>query len=268
MTQPSNLKGVYRATKKDGSVYYRASLTFRGKHISLGSFDSPFQAHQAYLEGIGLLNSPKAFGIADYYFPLALSFEKWVSLINFRDNGIYFGTPIYVFSKYFEYYLSEDFVLKFDIDDLFYYSSHKIMQRNGHLFVVDYGMQVNIMNRYGIKNYARLNVDYRFINGDTTDFRYENIQILNSYHGVTPLLKNGKKLYKCMIHINGNFVVGSYPTALEAAVAYNKAIDILKRNGVVKNFTPNYIEELSPAAYAKLYHELKISEKVRLYFSP
>ena len=44
--------------------------------------------------------------------------------------------------------------LKFDIDDLFYYSSHKILKRQGHLYVNDYGMQITILNRYGIKNYG------------------------------------------------------------------------------------------------------------------
>lgn len=268
MTQPQNLKGVYKTNKKDGSVYYRASLTFRQKHISLGSFDSPFQAHQAYLEGSRLLSDLTGQKISDYQSHFALSFEKWVSLVNFRDNGIYFGTPIYVLPKYFHYYLSPDFVLKFDTDDLFYYSSHKIMQRNGHLFVADYGMQVNIMNRYGIKNYARKNVDYSFINGDDTDFRYENIHILNTYHGVTAVQKNRETHYKCTIHIHGNFVVGYYPSALEAAVAYNKAIDLLKKKGVNKQFTPNYIEDISPAVYAQIYHGLKISEKIIHYFSP
>lgn len=83
-------------------------------------------------------------------------------LINFRDNGIYFGTPIYARSKFFYYYLSPTDVLKFDIDDLFYYSSRKIMKRNGHLFVADYGMQVNILNRYGIRNFAVAGKDYLF----------------------------------------------------------------------------------------------------------
>ena len=31
--------GVYPACKKNGSIYYRASLTYRSKHISLGSAD-------------------------------------------------------------------------------------------------------------------------------------------------------------------------------------------------------------------------------------
>ena len=41
-------KGVFRAGKKDGTVYYRASLTKNGKHISLGSFPDALQAHRAY----------------------------------------------------------------------------------------------------------------------------------------------------------------------------------------------------------------------------
>ena len=84
-------------------------------------------------------------------------------LINFRDNGIYFGTPIYARPKFFYYYLSPVDVLKFDIDDLFYYSSRKIMKRGEHLFVADYGMQVNILNRYGIRSFAVAGKDYLFL---------------------------------------------------------------------------------------------------------
>ena len=32
-------KGVF-AAQKDGSIYYRSSLTYKQKHISLGSFSS------------------------------------------------------------------------------------------------------------------------------------------------------------------------------------------------------------------------------------
>ena len=41
-------KGVFRAVKKDGTVYYRASLTRHGKHISLGSYAVAEDAHKAY----------------------------------------------------------------------------------------------------------------------------------------------------------------------------------------------------------------------------
>lgn len=188
-----NLPGVYTAQKKDGTLYYRASFTYKNKHISLGSFPEERQAHEAYCEALSLIEAP--FTDIDH-FPKKghLSFEKWVSIINFRDNGLYFSTPIYVYPKYFYYYLSRQIRLTFDIDDLFFYSSHKIMQRKGHLFVADYGMQLNIVNRYGIKNYAVLGKDYRFINGDCHDFRYENIEILNVYQGVSQVTHRGKKI--------------------------------------------------------------------------
>lgn len=74
--------------------------------------------------------------------------------MNFRDNGVYIKTPIYLRRNYFEYFLSPTLILKFDIDDLFYYSSHRIQKRGGHLFVSDYGMQYNILSRYGIKSHG------------------------------------------------------------------------------------------------------------------
>lgn len=263
-SQNKHYPGVFPATKKSGEVYFRASLTYRRKHISLGSYATPKEAHNAYLEGMKLLSDGNI-GLQQYSKSSPLTFEKWVCLINFRDNGIYFGNPIYVGQKLFYYYMSPTHILKFDMDDLFYYSSHKIMQRGNHYFVADYGMQVNISSRYGIKNYAVPGVDFHFINGDSTDFRRENLEIWNVYHGVRCVQKNGQHIYTARIHINGNYLVGKYATELEAAIAYNKAIDILKKNGVNKNYTANYIEGLSPRKYAEIYSELTISEKIINY---
>lgn len=259
-----NFPGVFTAQKKDGSIYYRSSITHKQKHISLGSYDSAVKAYAAYLEASSLL-SDSSLTLSEHGSKRALSFHKWVSLINFRDNQIYFSTPIYMYKNFFEYHLSQDTVLKFDFDDLFYYSSHKIMQRGRHFFVADYGMQVNIMNRYGIKNYAVPGRDYRFVNGDDLDFRYENIEILNIYHGVTRKETKKGTRYTAKIHINGNYTIGSYETDIEAAIAYNKAIDILKKAGLKKNFSPNYLENLSPSAYADIYSKLKISPKITGY---
>ena len=259
--QNTRLKGVFAAYKKDGSPYFRSSLTYKRKHISLGSFSTPESAHQAYLEGAGLLTDTSV-GLIQYHENSPLSFEKWVCLINFRDNGIYFGTPIYMGQKLFYYYLSPTKCLKFDLDDLFYYSSHKIMCRGRHYFVADYGMQVNLVSRYGIKNYAVEGRDYRFLNGDSTDFRRENLEIMNIYHGVRLIHKKGQYYYTVRIHINGNYSVGQYSTEEEAAIAYNKAIDILHRNGFRKNFTPNYIEGISPVRYADIYTGIKISPRI------
>ncbi|MBO4980330.1 MAG: hypothetical protein J6C84_00315 [Lachnospiraceae bacterium] len=253
--------GVFSAVKKSGEVYFRASLTYRRKHISLGSYPDAHRAHRAYLEGNRLLSDP-AVTLLSYRSSSPLPFEKWVCLINFRDNGIYLGNPIYVGQKQIFYYMTPSHVLKFDMDDLFYFSSHKIMRRGNHYFVADYGMQVNIASRYGIKNYAVPGVDFRFRNGDCTDFRRENLEIFNTYHGVRILQKNGQLHFAVRIHVRGNFLVGVYDTQLEAAIAYNKAVDCLLKNGVQKKYALNYIEGLSPSKYAEIYSGLTISEKI------
>ena len=126
-------------------------------------------------------------------------------------------------------------------------------------------MQINIMSRYGIKNYAVRDRDYRFVNGDEMDFRYENIEIFNSYHGVIRKETKNGTLYTARIHINGNYLIGTYHSDVEAAIAYNKAIDLLKKAGVRKNFSPNYLENLSPSSYADIYSKLHISKKITDY---
>lgn len=255
-----NLPGVYTATKKDGTTYYRASLTYRNKHISLGSYDTAVIANQAYLEGLELLTNV-LLTIDNYSSSKTLKFEKWVSLVNFRDNDLYLANPIYIRPKFFYYYLSPTDVYTFDTDDLFYYSSHKIMKRGGHLFVSDYGMQTNIQNRYGIKSYAVCGRDYNFINGNDHDWRYENIEIINRYNGVTKITKKNLPFYQAKIHINGNYLIGTYETEAEAAIAYNKAIDTLKKAGCNKNYTPNFLD-LSSSQYAVIYDAVPISKKL------
>ena len=262
-----NLPGTFTATKKDGTVYYRSSFTYKNKHISLGSFDSQQEAHNAYHEALRITEQTDI-SIINYSPKSPLSFEKWVILCNFRDNNIYFSTPIYVRKQFFSYYMDPHTELKFSIDDLFYYSSHKIMRRNGHYFVADYGMQVTILSRYGIKSYGVLGKDYNLINGDTHDFRLENIEILNSYHGVSHVTHRGKLMYQARIHIKGYYIIGYYNTALEAAIAYNKAIDILVSRGCKKQFKQNYTEGVSASVYADIYHNLKISSKITQYSCP
>lgn len=255
------LPGVYETKKKDGSVYYRASLTFQNKHISLGSYEQPEIAAQAYQEGQLLLATPKL-TISAYPVSSSLSFAKWVSLVNFRDNGMYIKTPIYLKKNFFLYFFSPDDYLTFDIDDLFYYSTHSISRRGGHLFVADYGMQVNILSRYGIRNYAVAGRDYYFINGDNKDFRYENIEIINRFHGVFQTEKEGSVVYETRIHGNGDWIVGRYQTETEAAIAYNKAASVLIAKGYQKAYPVNYIEELSASEYHRIYKHIPISTRI------
>ena len=256
------LPGVYPRTREDGkTVDYRASLTWRGKHIALGSYKKEEEAHGAYLFALSIIRS-STFKIQDYTPDVPLRFEKCVTLVNFRDNGLYITTPRDLRKKDFLYYLSPALVYRFDIDDLFYYSSHKIMRRGKHLFVSDYGSQINILNRYGIRSHAVEGRDYTFYNGDPTDLRYENIRILNRYHGVRQVAERGFIRYKAVINMHSNYIVGMYDTEEEAAIAYNKAADILNEKGVRQNFNKNFIEEMSPADYAEIYARTYISPKI------
>lgn len=258
------LPGVYEAKRKNNTIYYRSNITYKNKHISLGSYNTENDAHQAYRVAHSLLNGNSS--IEDsYYMTYALPFEKIVSLINFRDNNMYISTPIYLRKNYFSYYLSINNELKFDIDDLFYYSSHKIMQRQSHLFVNDYGMQITILSRFGIKAHAVLGRDYKFANDDPTDLRYSNVIVINQYYGVTKIVQNGKEKFRTKIHINGNYTVGTYSSEEYAAVAYNKAIDLARSHGIDKNYTENFIESMSAKEYAEVYSNIKISAKYLAY---
>ncbi|MBR6228153.1 MAG: hypothetical protein IKQ97_00270 [Eubacterium sp.] len=254
-------KGVYRARKKDGTEYFRASFTYRGKHISLGSFSDEDSAHQAYVEA-GRITRDDAIGVEDYREERPLSFSKWVVLINFRDNGMYVKTPIYLKEKFFYYYFAPEDYLVFDSDDLFYYSTHSIMRREGHLFVADFGMQVNIRSRYGIKNFAVEGRDYLFLNGNSSDYRSSNLRIINRYHGVQKKETGTRVFFETKIHINGDVLVGRYRTEPEAAVAYNKAVKLLAEKGWKKNYPVNYVEEMDEESYRKCLETVTISETV------
>ena len=83
------------------------------------------------------------------------------------------------------------------------------------------------------------------------------------YTGVQQIIKNGLTAYKVRIHINGDFVVGVYPTEKEAAIAYNKAVDLLHAKGLGKNYTTNYLEDTSSIEYASIYNSVKISNRLR-----
>lgn len=247
--------GVYKSKLKNGTEYYRASFTYKNRHISLGSFNNEVSANLAYREAKKLISGNDDFhSHSDYP---DIPFDKFISLINFRDNNLYIKNPIYMYKTFFNYFLSPDKVMTFDIDDLFYYSNHKIQTRGGRLFCADFGMQITLQSRYGIKNYAVKGRDYVFLNGDELDFRYENLKILNRYTGVR--YEENSKLYKACIIINGETIIGRYSTEEEAAIAYNKAVDYLKSIGSTKNYSTNYIEHIGAKKYADIYSSIDIS---------
>lgn len=260
--------GVYLAKKKDGTTYYRAYIHYKAKHISLGSYPTHEAAAAVYSQARAMLSDESAALPEAFLSYEKLPFEKTVTLLNFRDKGIYFGTPIYLqSSNYFIYYLTPEIELKFDSDDLFYYSSHRILRRGGHLYTNDYGMQVTLLSRYGIKNYAVAGIDYEFVNGDCHDFRYENIRNINPYYGVSRLDENGRISYLTRIHVNGNYQIGIYTNETDAAVAYNKAVDLAKASGITRAYPTNYMSGLSASEYAEIYTKIKVSRAYREYLA-
>lgn len=256
--------GVTKATKKDGSTYYRASITISSKHISLGSFQEEQTAGKAYQEAVDIIRNNK-YTIDDYDSTFALDFLKYIILMNYRNCGIYFKTPIYLETGFFYYYLTPTKRLLFDREDLFFYANHKLQTRGGYFFICDYGSQYNILSRYGIKNYAKKGIDYIFVNQNEYDFRYENIKVINEYIGVSKKEQDNKIFYEATIHINGNYIVGRYETAITAAIAYNKAVDTLFSLGLHKQFVKNYILEYNSTQYKSAYDSISISDKIRHY---
>lgn len=259
-----NLPGVYQTATKNGKPSYRASITVRGKHISLGSYSAARAAHLAYQAARALLTDMET-DLASYTADNPLPFEKFVSLVNLRDHDLYFANPIYLGKSFFTYYLSPELALKFDLDDLFYYASHKIMRREGHLFISDYGSQLSLPARYGIRSYAVEGRDYRFLNQDHYDFRYENLEIINPYFGVRKLIQDHITRYEARIHVNGYLRIGIYSSETDAAIAYNKAADVLHAKGVSRRYAVNYVDQLPASAYAERYHSLKISDRILSY---
>ncbi len=257
-------QGVTKAVKKDGAIYYRSSITVKSKHISLGSYNTEQKAADAYREACLILREG-VYELEDYNESIALDFSKFVILLNYRNSGIYFKTPIYLQTRYFYYYLSPDKRFIFDREDLFFYANHKIQIRGGYYFICDYGSQYSILSRYGIKSYAKKGIDYIFANQDEYDYRYENIKVINEYMGVTDISNGTHTCYECRIHINGNILVGRYPDKITAAIAYNKAADTLASHGISKQYIKNYITSYNTEQYLKTYSTVAISPNIIHY---
>ncbi|MBR4343009.1 MAG: hypothetical protein IKP88_09965 [Lachnospiraceae bacterium] len=221
------------AKKKDGSDYFRASVTYKEKHISLGSFKTKESAGAAYALADRILRGAVEYCPEDYEKCTLtekepLGFDKWIMLLTLRKTGMYCKNPIYLFGKYFVYYLDRNIELKFDADELFFFRNHKIQKRGGHLFYTDFGMQCSLLARYGVRSFSVEGRDYIFKNGDNKDFRFGNLLVINKYYGVYEKDIHGRKKYEVKIHVAGTVSVGSYSSEVEAAVAYNKAADCLE----------------------------------------
>ena len=77
-----NLPGVFKAQKKNGDIYYRSSITFRSKHISLGSFDNEEDANAAYNDATAIIQSENTYLCLLYTSILFFQSENKVFLLH------------------------------------------------------------------------------------------------------------------------------------------------------------------------------------------
>ena len=99
-----NKKGIFKTKRKDNSTYYRVSITRNSKHISLGSFDKQKDAAKCYKEAVDIFDNAEI-SVESYNDSYTIPYDKFVVLINYRDNRIYIANPIYLRLNLFYYYL-------------------------------------------------------------------------------------------------------------------------------------------------------------------
>ena len=251
---------IYTTTIND-TVNYKTYFTHNKKKLSLGTFKTSDIANTAILEATKIINE-KERNLDESYINSfkVLDYKKVVTICNFRDNNKFIKNPIYIYKDYFKYYLSSDLFLVFDTKDLFFFSSYKIYKRGKYIYTQDNISQQNILSRFGIQNHSVSGRDYIFKNGNVYDFRKQNLQVLNSYKGVTQKIKEYETIYITTIFKDKNIVVGHYNSELEAAIAYNKAGDLLINLGLKKDFIKNEINFITKSEYNEIYNNIIVSD--------
>ena len=239
---------------------YKTYFLYEATKIYLGSYASMEAAESALNDAKELMSLPAG---PPQFASYNLNYKKIVSLCNLRDHKRYIKNPIYLYSTYFTYYLSKDCILTFDLKDLLYFSTYKIYKRGNYLYTQDSVSQQSILARYGIPNHSVMNKDYVFKNNNPYDFRSDNLEIINSYKGVSKKIKNDNSIiYVAYIYVKKNLIIGHYNSEIEAAIAYNKATDILFENHLIKECHYNTIPFITKAEYQSIYDSLIVSPRI------
>lgn len=238
---------------------YKVYFVYKCQKIYLATSTSYKEADALLKEAEMIMTLPP--GIP-HFAPFKLNVQKIVCLCNLRDHQHYIKNPIYLYPTYFHYYLSATCVLTFDLKDLFYFSTYKIHQRGHYLYTQDSISQKSILSRFGIMNYSVIGKDYRFKNGNPYDFRQQNLEIINPYKGVTKKEKGGCIFYTASICLPKKLIIGHYTSEVEAAIAYNKALDLLARYEHPLTSSRNSIPFLTRTEYEAIYHRLSLSPRL------
>ncbi len=251
---------IYPATKGDVTTY-KVYFLYEKKKIYLGLYATSQLATLALEEATHIMNSP--FGSLDFAYSV-IDYKKIISLCNFRDHKVYIKNPIYLKDKYFYYYLSKQIILTFDMKDLLFFSTYKICKRGNYLYIQDSISQQSLLNRFGILAHSVAGKDYIFKNGDNYDFRRDNLEIINNYKGVSKKEKNNETFYTATIYINKTLILGHYTSEVEAAIAYNKAIDFLMaHSNNCRDYVPNSIPFLTRDEYNAIYEGIQLSPRLK-----
>lgn len=244
----------------NGKTHYKIYFVYESNKIYLGTYPSMETAEKALVEAEALMKHPQ--GPPQFELAPTLNYKKIVSLCNLRDYKKYMKNPIYLYATYFHYYLSKNCILVFDSKDLLYFSTYKIYKRGNYLYTQDSISQQNILARFGIPNHSVINKDYFFKNNNPYDFRSENLIVVNSYKGVTKKIKDNSTIYVAYIYIKTNLIIGHYESEIEAAIAYNKAIDLLRQQGLFRDYTYNVIPYITETEYRAIYDRLTLSPRL------
>lgn len=242
-----------------GKTTFKVYFVYNNQKIYLGTYPTEEAALAILAEAEDIM---QALPGTINFTPYTLNYKKVICLCNFRDHNKYIKNPIYIHQTYFHYYLTKSCILVFDNKDLLYFSTYKIYKRGNYLYTQDSISQKNILSRFGIPNHSVPGKDYIFKNNNPYDFRQSNLEIINSYKGVTKKVQNNSCIYVTSIYTDTNIVVGHYHTEAEAAIAYNKAIDLLYKQGNNKEYIYNVIPFITQDEYNKIYNTLFISPRI------
>lgn len=251
---------IYPHIKGDLTTY-KVYFLHEKKKIYLGAYPSSEEAQLALKEAHDIIKAP--FGALDFTYSI-IDYKKVISLCNFRDYKVYIKNPIYLKDKYFYYYLSKDIILTFDMKDLLFFSTYKVCKRGNYLYTQDSISQQSLLNRFGILSHSVPGKDYVFRNGNPYDFRRDNLEVINNYKGVSKKEKDGQTFYVASIYTTQPLVLGHYTSEIEAAIAYNKAIDFLMAtSSTTRDYIPNSIPFLTKSEYDAIYEGITLSPRLK-----
>ncbi|MGL4798730.1 MAG: hypothetical protein ACRCWY_04925 [Cellulosilyticaceae bacterium] len=251
---------AYIYPKQSGTLLkYRVYYMYQSKKIYIGLYETEKDAQDAYALVDTLMQGN--FSLDDYPHSPLLSYQKFISLANFKNNGKYFNTPIYIEPPHFKYFLDEQLYLLFDMRDLLFIANYRIHLKGNYLYLTIGIRQENLLKRFGIPNHATYGTDYICLNGNRYDLRRSNLSILNHYHGVQVEQRYNVTTYVTRIFLKTYLVVGHYETEMLAAIAYNKAVDLVASTSS-STYEKNEFPFLTRHEYTQLYEKLRVSKRL------